>query len=93
MNKGDEIWSNQFPTEAGWYWFLGQPWMGSMGEQYREDYVPKIELFPVKIQKVSNGVIGVCCGQFMYKEPFNREHKIPGYLGKFTPATLPVMPK
>lgn len=67
MNK----WIKEFPTKEGWYWFYG----------YRFKSSAKKELCIVQVWKISNGLIHICNGNFMFKNETGK--------GKFIKATLP----
>lgn len=67
-------WTKEFPKKVGWYWFYGY--------RFKEDI--KKELILVKVHKVSNGVIPVAEGGFMYKSETGK--------GLFCKAILPILP-
>lgn len=80
-------WSEEFPSKEGCYWLYGDYGIGSMGKHFRDDFVPEMKLHFVKIQKLPNGLMGVCDGQPIFSAKFNKRNE--GWLGKWTPAILP----
>ena len=53
------MWTKQWPTEPGFYWFYGWPF---------RDREHKPELHFVDVWKVINGITFVTQGFFLYKE-------------------------
>jgi len=87
-------WSPDFPREPGWYWFYGDQHQGQMGAHYR-DPAPPIEptMQLVEVFEVSNGIMGKCDGHFFGSKRFNKAKGVPGYVGYFAKADLPVPPQ
>ena len=77
-NKMKEIateneWTPDWPTEHGWYWFYGH--------KYGEE---KVSITVVRVRKVTDGVVRVIDGAFMYK---GEKHR-----GVFQRISTPVIP-
>ncbi len=87
-------WSTEPPTEPGRYWFYGDPWLGDMGSDFRDDYAGPDEkhrkLHSVEICAISNGVIAVCDGNFMSLTTFAKKRN--GHLGYWQRAATPAPP-
>jgi len=89
----DENWKSEFPTEAGFYWFCGDPYVGQSGGDYTpEGKALQIEMHIVHVWKNQNGVTGVINGGFIYRQPFDKAKHREGWVGKFAPADLPEFP-
>lgn len=58
----DESWQDEFPTEEGVYWFFG--WIDY---KYAMKTNQKPDVYVCKARKVSNGVLHVIEGQFIWK--------------------------
>ena len=50
------VWSSEYPTEPGWYWFFGR--------KYGEE---RYSLGTVRVIPISNGIMYVLDGNFMYE--------------------------
>ena len=77
-NKMKEIateneWTPDWPTKPGWYWFYGH--------KYGED---RVSMSVVRVDKISNGLMHVIDGAFMYKQEKHR--------GVFQRMSTPVVP-
>jgi hypothetical protein len=66
-------WTTDWPTEPGWYWFYGK--------RYGEE---KHSIGTVEVFNVSNGVMRVLGGAFMYPQE--------GHVGVFQRIETPVVP-
>jgi len=91
------LWSTEFPTKPGNYWFYGQPTFGNMNCCYYDDgdkncVKPRLEMHLIQVRRCVNGLLGICEGQFMNNTKFDKENQRAGYVGKFMPATLPDPP-
>jgi hypothetical protein len=88
-------WSSTAPDTEGIYWFYGDPFMGSMGIDFRDD-APKIkpELYLVEIREISNGFLAVTKGNIISLRKFNKKDKFyrEGYVGYWAEAELPENP-
>ncbi len=51
------MWTTEWPTEPGWYWFYGH--------KYGEDREPEFGI--VRVHEISNGVMHTLDGQFMFQ--------------------------
>ena len=51
------VWTKEWPTEPGWYWFYGH--------LYGEDRDSEYGI--VRVYEISNGVMRTIDGQFMYE--------------------------
>lgn len=72
-------WSEDWPTEPGYYWFYGwcfRAWHGTRNEP------PKLHF--VQVRRIANGLALVTDGHFLYKAE--------GGEGLWAPATLPELP-
>lgn len=70
------MWTTEWPTESGFYWFYGFLW------GYRNGDKPR--LVSVEVSPISNGIMYVTKGSFIYK----RE----GHIGLWHVADLPKLP-
>ena len=59
MGEASTIWSKEWPTEPGWYWFYGDPF--NKAKHW-------IRLNTVKIVQTSKSIALICNGNFMYKQ-------------------------
>lgn len=77
-------WIREFPTEVGDYWFAGERYKRT---SYCKDAgdKPRYELILCRVKAISNGVVVIGDGQFMYEEELGDEWF-------FAPALLPDMP-
>ena len=53
-------WARKWPTELGWYWFYGDPHSKKSGDKFKR-------LYPVKVNKIINGLSCVVEGHYMFK--------------------------
>jgi len=87
-------WSTTPPTEPGRYWFYGDPWLGDMGSDFRDDYHGPDEshrkMHAVEVVEISNGILAVANGNFMSLDTFNKKHN--GHLGYWQRAIVPPPP-
>ena len=73
------MWSREWPTEPGHYWFYGWPYKGE------KEGGRKPELNHVRVIQASNGVIVIRSGYGWYKNEWS------GF-EEFTKAILPELP-
>lgn len=74
------IWSNEFPTESGNYWFYGDPYRGQMGKDFFEG--AEIEKNNIRLYYVNiKGSFAICDGHLWKVTKFNKEKIKAGYLG------------
>ena len=73
MNEHVSTWTSEWPTKDGWYWFYGR--------KYGEE---KHSFGTVRVRKISNGIMRVLDGQFMWKAE--------GHIGFFQPLDFPPIP-
>ena len=85
----DEQWYDDPPQTPGYYWFYGEPHMGSMGGHYSGTVKPRYKLYLVEVHKISNGVIGVSNGQFISLRKWNINSMQEGVLGHWAQAKIP----
>ncbi len=81
-------WTDEFPTESGWYWFHGELHMGDMGGDYDDDYIHTPE---TTLVEVTHNMV-VAEGHFVSRKKFDKEAHRPGWLGYWAKATLPCAP-
>lgn len=72
-------WQHEWPTKSGMYWFYGFCW-GKIGNKLEE---PEMHL--VDVRKISNGIMCVTNGHFLYKAG--------GAEGVWLKAILPIPPE
>jgi hypothetical protein len=53
-------WFDDAPTEPGYYWLVGDPYMGEMGGHFSGVTRPEIRLQFVEISRISNGLLAIC---------------------------------
>ena len=53
------MWTKEWPTESGFYWFYGFLWSRMDGD--------KPHLVSVEVRQISNGIMYVAKGAFIYK--------------------------
>lgn len=70
-------WTDEWPSEPGWYWFWGQPHYGLRSLDS--------ELYSVRVYETSTGLAFVAEGDFMYRGGGGR--------GLWCPAVLPDLPE
>ena len=70
------MWTKEWPTESGFYWFYGFLWSRMDGD--------KPHLVSVEVRPISNGIMYVAKGSFIYK----REK----HIGFWHKADLPELP-
>jgi len=89
-------WTEEAPTEPGFYWFYGDPRYGSMGKDYMEEHVNTESIGPsvvlVEVFKISNGLMAKSEGTFVSLKKFELEKKCEGYLGFWKVCDIPVPP-
>ncbi len=73
------IWTEEWPTEPGWYWFWGYPYGKKKSKHDLGDNEPRLNI--VRVAKISNGVMYVREGSF-----WGPSKKVSGM---FTKAILP----
>ena len=86
------VWIPEAPAEPGMYWLWGEECKGSMGMDYKDSREDIVEMHLVHVFKVSNGLMAVTHGRFVALTPFDPAVHREGYVGYWTPATLPVPP-
>ncbi len=72
----NSLWLNEWPTEAGWYWFYGWPYEGDCDEGR------KSELNSVHVIEVSNGIVVIRDGTLWYRSEWGKG-------GRFIKAKIP----
>jgi len=72
-------WTHKWPTEPGMYWFYGFCW------RKMRDEPEEPEMYLVKVRKISNGLMCITDGHFIYKAE--------GAEGMWLKAELPEPPK
>lgn len=78
-------WKHEFPTRPGEYWFAGERYGRSDYAKEKGDK-PRYELVLCKVRAISNGVVVVGDGQFVYESELGDEWF-------FSPAQVPDMPE
>lgn len=73
-------WTTDWPTIPGWYWFYGDPYAKASNKA-----TIKVELYPVKVVKIANGVSYISNGSFVYKREAAEG-------GLWQPMQLPELP-
>ena len=70
MNKKNtNKWSKKFPRKEGMYWFYGYRYGKiSCGTENKPEFML------VKVHKISNGIMYVANGQFMFKSETEEPH-------------------
>lgn len=86
-------WSEESPTEPGFYWLYGETSYGSMGGHYSGAIPPRKELHYVEVQKISNGLMAVSSGHFIPLEKFDAEKRQPGHIGVWQKVQHPELPR
>jgi hypothetical protein len=56
------MWTKEFPTKKGWYWFYGWTFTRTPTPDYKE-----AELLAVRVWETKNGPVWVGPGYFMYQ--------------------------
>lgn len=75
---GTNAWSSEWPTEPGWYWFYGN-YAGERASGM------KPMLRPMEARQISNGIMYIGWGTFLYKHEFGT--------AQFLPLTEPQPPE
>ena len=78
-------WVHKYPTKPGEYWFAGERYGRNAFAKEKGD-LPHYEICLCKARKVSNGLIVIANGQFLYKSELGDEWF-------FAPAETPAMPE
>ena len=87
-------WTSEIPDEVGHYWFYGNPYMGGMGIDFREDSPPvEAKMHLVEVYAISNGLMAVTEGQVIPLRKFVKTNMREGVVGYWKRARLPVAPK
>jgi hypothetical protein len=86
-------WSTDFPSEEGDYWFYGDPWFGSMGQDYVPGAVPNVKMYFVQVHATGRGFIGEARGQFVTSRKFDPAQRREGYLGYWRKVDMPPPPR
>jgi hypothetical protein len=84
------MWTEDIPTEPGFYWFYGEPFMGEMGGHYDGTILPNNKLFIIKIHKNPSGLIAWTDGAFISLRKWDGKKR--GVLGKWMPLPTPQLP-
>lgn len=69
----ERIWTSEWPENEGWYWFYGTTYNQT-----------KPAFWPVRVIRISNGVVRILDGNFMYRSE--------GHVGLFAPLDTPPPP-
>lgn len=85
----DVVWFDEAPVEVGFYWFLGECSMGSMGGHYNGSVEPLVKLYLVEVKRLVNGLIAVTNGHFMSLREWDIEGRGEGWLGRWAQAVVP----
>ena len=80
-------WFDDAPTQPGYYWLLGDPYMGEMGGHFTGVTKPEIRLQLVEVSRISNGLLAVCGGHFITLNKWDGKQK--GFHGKWAQAVVP----
>jgi len=88
-NSVETEWFDEAPSEPGFYWLLGDPYMGSMGGHDAGTIEPENRLLLVEVCTVSNGLMAVANGNFMQLEKWYKGKRGEGWVGKWARAILP----
>ena len=86
-------WTEEAPTEPGMYWFYGDYCVGSMGQDYFDDFEPDNRMELVEVFEISNGMMADTRGKFMSLKKFDKNKRKEGHVGKWMPAILPNPPQ
>lgn len=82
-------WFDAPPKKPGWYWFFGDPYMGSMGGHYTGTVPPDNRLSLVRVDQIANGVLAVADGHAIPLRVWRPDKQIDGVLGKWCQAMVP----
>ncbi len=77
-NEGKPLWSKDWPTEPGYYWFYGWCWRG-----WRDDHTPELHYVEVALDSTGKPMY-ITNGHFLYKAE--------GADGFWLPVKLPELP-
>jgi hypothetical protein len=61
-------WTENWPTEPGWYWFYGFRFSFECNWPNAMERIAKPELHVVQVIKGNNCTVYVCSGAFLYKD-------------------------
>lgn len=85
-------WSEEPPTEPGFYWLYGEVSYGSMGGHFSGSIPPEHKLHYVEIRQISNGLSAVTEGRFMLLRKFDAEKRQEGHIGVWQEVQHPELP-
>lgn len=85
-------WTEDPPTEPGFYWLYGEEAYGSMGGHYSGTIPPETRLHYVEVMEIRNGLAAVTSGRFMSLDKFNPAKRREGHIGVWQPVQLPALP-
>ena len=85
-------WTNEWPTEEGYYWFWGYPYGKSIVEgRGLGDSKPSLSV--IHVSPISNGMMVTRDGSFWFSEEWNRSNEyVTGGHGLFLKMDEPDMP-
>lgn len=86
-------WQSGPPQEPGKWWLLGDVEFGTMGSNYTGGQAPRRRLDMVRVQRISDGLSGVCDGRFVRLTPFDPDNRAPGYVGVWRKVVSPALPE
>ena len=93
QNSDQTGWTTEASNMPGFYWFYGNPYLGQMGIDFRDNappIIPKMDL--IEVHPLSTGKIGATEGQFVYLRKFDKSIIKQGYIGYWKQAELPTAP-
>lgn len=92
----DLNWTTTPPNKPGWYWFYGDPHLGTMGCDFFPDFTTPDEehrkLYLVEVVQLANGIAAIASGNFMSLSTFHKKLRGEGHLGYWAEAELPEPP-
>jgi len=95
MKTEENKWLTDFPNKEGNYWFYGNPFLGSMGIDFRDDSPPvEPKMYFVEVIAISNGLslMGITSGQIITLRKFTKLQSHEGYVGYWLKADVPSLP-
>lgn len=85
-------WSTDIPTEAGNYWFYGNPYKGQMGSDYKKN-PDRVKLYYVEVQVNFKNTLIITEGQIVSARKFDASRNangVVGYFKKVEPVEVPL---